>query len=119
MQTLLLHAFFVSLACVCIHTITQEHKLLFPVRQLIDRLTANKFLAWIRKPIYDCLPCMASVYGIGWSLWMELGVSPMVIIILLTCGINAIFDALIYGMRALIEISNAVESMKNGTDFPE
>ena len=62
---------------------------------------------------------MASIYGIGWSLWMELGVSPMVIIILLTCGINAIFDALIYGMRALIEISNAVESMKNGTDFPE
>ena len=119
MQTILLHAFFVSLVCVCIHTITQEHKILFPLRQLIDRLTAYRYIAWIRKPIYDCLPCMASIYGIIWTVYMEANLLPAASLILAVCGINALFEAMIYGFRALIEISNAVEAMKNGTDFPE
>jgi hypothetical protein len=71
-----------------IWTLFQEGNILSPVRVWI----ANKFDKWfgrtsskyIQKPLWDCLPCMASVWGIllSWSFDIRL--------LLALCGLNAI-----------------------------
>lgn len=50
---------YASLKCIAIFVMMKEGELLFKVRQLIDRITPIP----LHKPIYECLTCMASVWG--------------------------------------------------------
>lgn len=79
--------------CIAIQFCVQEGNVAFFLRSKVEY-----FLPWyIRKPLYDCLPCMASVWGsavyfvhgnpLNWN-WL--------FFVLLCCGINCAFDALFY-----------------------
>lgn len=49
----------ISLFCLGLRTITDEGKMLYPLRQL-----AIKYLpSSVHKPLLTCAPCMASVWG--------------------------------------------------------
>lgn len=78
-----------SLACLAVYVAALSEKMaLFRLRQFGDI-----WLPWfIRKPLYDCLTCMASIWGttflviqIGWT-WQLLVLVPAV------AGMNQIMD---------------------------
>lgn len=53
---------------------------------LFDWIFGPKKSRYIQKPIWDCLPCMASVWTILLTLEIDIG------LILLVCGINSIIN---------------------------
>ena len=73
----------ISLICTGIHVCFMEGMILYKLR--IDRYLPE----WVVKPLYDCLPCMASFWSIV-LLW-RVDIKAMLII----CGINAIISSIL------------------------
>lgn len=73
----------ISLICTGIHICFMEGMILYKLR--IDRYLPE----WAVKPLYDCLPCMASFWSIV-LLW-RVDIKAMLII----CGINAIIASIL------------------------
>jgi hypothetical protein len=60
-------ALITSLKIVFVYACYQEGMFLFPLRRLMDKVISYlpaKVYLWIRKPLFYCLTCMSSVYGI-------------------------------------------------------
>lgn len=55
----------------------------------LDQLLSVRISRYIQKPIWDCLPCMASVWTILLACRIDL------LLILTVCGINVIIDQFI------------------------
>lgn len=80
-----------SLACLAIHVLTREGMLLDNVANLL-RDNIKEF--WC-KPLFDCPPCMASVWGLlGWFyLAPNMQLIPYLLVL---CGFNALVSKLYY-----------------------
>lgn len=56
---------------------------------LLDKILGKKWSRYVQKPLWDCLPCMASVWTIvfTWSIDIKL--------ILAVCGMNVLIDVVL------------------------
>jgi hypothetical protein len=60
--------------------------------------------SWVKKPLLTCPPCMSSVYGTLWFLYMETGgVMAWVQFCVMLCGLNYFITQLISKERIIIE----------------
>ena len=75
----------ISLICTAIYVCFLEGMVFHKLR-INDLLKENE---WIVKPIYDCLPCMASIWTclILWNIDIKS--------ILIVCGMNAIIASIL------------------------
>lgn len=87
------HVIIASLFCVGLHAVTGEGMLLeFAVRPFA------KAPHWIRKPIYQCAPCMSSFWGtlyfVGYALTVpefHIGlISMWILFVFCVAGLNAV-----------------------------
>lgn len=53
----------------------------------MDKALGKKVSRYIQKPLWDCLPCMASI----WVIILTWGID--VLLILAVCGLNALIDS--------------------------
>jgi hypothetical protein len=78
-----------SLIITGIHIAFQEGMVLSPVRVFLanklDALAGKRWSTYIQKPLWACMPCMASVWGL-----ILLGVN--IPAILAVCGLNVIIS---------------------------
>jgi hypothetical protein len=85
--------FFVSFQILAVHILFWQGNLLFPVRKyganLLDRFVGVKASRFIQKPLWDCLPCMASIWTIILLQYFDL------FLILAVCGLNVLLDIVI------------------------
>jgi hypothetical protein len=79
----------ISLFCTGLHIAFSQGNALSFIRvwvaNKLDHLLGKKWSLYVQKPIWGCLPCMASVYGLllgGFNL----------LIICAVCGLNVIID---------------------------
>jgi hypothetical protein len=96
---MLLQAIQISLIILAIHALYWEGMLLY-------RFRYDASPSWVRKPLYECLICMSSVWTIVCCLYMnfwghinhfaDLSIIPLM---LMVCGINVILDSVIYYLR--------------------
>ena len=79
-----------SLACTGFHILYMVRMPLFKIRVLCDAYAP----VWVRKPLYDCLPCMTSLYGIPMLIiLMEFPpITDLIIPVLATLGLNGIIS---------------------------
>ena len=106
-----------SLACLGVHCLTREGMLFEKLRNLIHwllwsffywicvninkkrlpffKMNAQKIANYLCKPLFDCPPCMASVWGlIGWFYFVtDLHLIPYLLIL---CGLNALMSKMFY-----------------------
>jgi len=79
-------ALILSLQIIAIFLLFQEGNALSPVRvrvaNWLDSVVSKRTSAIIQKPLWECYPCMASVWTIVLTQRIEPG------LILLVCGIN-------------------------------
>lgn len=67
--------------------------LFYPVRVFVantlDRIVGKKNSKYVQKPLFSCLPCMASAWGIllSWSFDIRL--------LLAVCGLNVIISRIV------------------------
>lgn len=72
-----------------VYTLFQEGNVLSWIRVAVanglDKIN-QRASKYIQKPLWDCLPCMASVWGMlfSWSINVEL--------LLIICGLNVLID---------------------------
>lgn len=88
----LFHAIVINaLVCLGVHVLTREGMLLGSFAEY-TRAVIGEF--WC-KPLFDCPPCMASVWGlIGW-LYLNPAMQ-LIPYLLLLCGVNALINKLYY-----------------------
>jgi hypothetical protein len=80
-----------SLACLGVQCLTREGMLMYKVADYIS----SKVGEFICKPLFDCPPCMASVWGLlGW-FYLEPGLAILPYMLVL-CGVNALISKLYY-----------------------
>ena len=93
MSELLLFCFFVSLFCVGLFTATNgQGMILIPLARYLT-IHVSEF---VRKPIFECLPCMSSIYAIiFWCVLMRANWFMLVPCIFVVCGLNTLFASLI------------------------
>jgi hypothetical protein len=95
-----------SLVCLGVHVATREDMILFPFAQFIKRLSRKvgdyispcsdfNMAYYVCKPLFDCPPCMASVWGLlGWFYLMpSLAIVPYLLVL---CGVNSLISKLYY-----------------------
>jgi hypothetical protein len=89
--------FYASLKCIAISVMMKEGELLFKLRQLLDRIIPISF----RKPIYECLACMASVWGTVFYFTDGITMNYFQFILIL-CGWNYLTGLIIHLIRKLL-----------------
>jgi len=104
-----------SLACLGVHCVTREGMVFENVRTHLHTITwqfihwllkvtnskksyyfhAQEITDYLFKPLFDCPPCMASVWGfLGWFyLTPGLALLPYLLVL---CGVNALVSKLYY-----------------------
>ena len=96
---LLLFALLTSLKCTAIHVACWDGMFFakhVPILPYLRRLPSL-----LSKPLYDCLTCMASLWGIVFGLF-RFGFdihAPWISFILCVCGINAVVEATLAYLR--------------------
>lgn len=85
--------FILSLQITCIYALFQQGNLLGSVRikaaNYLDRIFGKRHSRYIQKPLWDCLPCMASL----WTIILTLGINPF--LMMTVCGINVLINKII------------------------
>ena len=107
-------ALITSLACLGVHAaLTWDGMPLQAISRAFDRIDKwPNAMALIQKPLFNCLPCMGSVYTIlhwiycGYSLHWQL-----LVMILAVVGINSIIALFIRLIEAIEDIHS--EILKN------
>lgn len=113
------NAIICSLICTFLFRAFEEGMLLHPLAKLVHKATAFKCLYWVRNPIYDCLVCMCSAWGItycllvipDYSVWQWAGV------IAITGGLNAIIEAIIFLSRSVIKLTELVSVQIESAEY--
>jgi len=86
----------ISLCIVAIHECTQDGMIFCRVRAyvatMLDRWFGDSRSEWLQMPLWGCLTCMASVWGIVFSLVMGVALVDMPVTVLIVCGINTFFS---------------------------
>jgi hypothetical protein len=80
-----------SLACLGVHILTRDGMLFGTAAEYIRSIVGE----FSSKPLFDCPPCMASVWGLlGWFyLIPNLAIVPYLLVL---CGLNALISKLYY-----------------------
>jgi len=80
-----------SLVCLGVHVLTRDGMLFAPIAEYIRSIVGE----YSAKPLFDCPPCMASVWGLlGWFYLMpSLAIVPYLLVL---CGVNALISKLYY-----------------------
>jgi hypothetical protein len=103
----------ISLICLTIHAaVTWDAMPLNIIIRTTDHWRAKVNNRWftlilnfIEKPLYNCLPCMGSIYSILYALWSEMPLNWVLLeLILVVVGINAI-------LALFIRLIEAVEDL--------
>lgn len=98
---MLLIAFQISLICIAVHALFWEGMILYKLgRSIKILLSAYTFTSKLQKPLFDCLICMSSFWTIisYFILFGNLDLK-LIPLMLVVCGINVIWDSLIYYLR--------------------
>lgn len=86
-------ALYISLQILALHILFRQGNLLFPVRRvtanILDRYIGVRYSRYVQKPLWDCLPCMASVWTIALTLSFDIP------LILAVCGCNTLLELII------------------------
>lgn len=97
---MILHFIITVLVIYGIKASTRQGMILFPVYVLVvralDRLMGER-LDYITKPLFDCTPCMASVYG-SLSYWLyspDPSVMGWLVWVFALCGFNYLINKVI------------------------
>lgn len=93
-----------SLCIIGLNFTTWEGELFFKLKLFLNKALPRL----MRKPLYDCVMCMSSVWGfMGWlylhrhmqvTEWLY-ATNTILPYLLAVCGVNLIFDSLIYFLR--------------------
>lgn len=97
--------FIVSLKIIFMYGSMQEGHILFPFRKLLETIVSKFPVNWqfyLSKPLYDCLFCMSSVWGL---LFIYIPMPLWINIILSVAGLNYLWSALIGFLHAKTEAS--------------
>lgn len=83
----------VSLFCTGLHIIMNfDEMLLVPVANFLSTHLAE----WICKPLFECLPCMASVWSVVlWLVWKGSLSFTVLFVMFVVCGMNGIVSSII------------------------
>jgi len=68
MTEMFLHAIACSMCCITIYAATRQGNILFPIVRFLNRYATSPILEFIKTPIYGCLTCMCSFWGILYYL---------------------------------------------------
>lgn len=79
-----------SLVCLGIHVLTRVDMLLWPLIQHTERWSD-----YIKKPLFDCPPCMASIWGAIGYIYFAPDINAIPYLLAL-CGFNALLSNLYY-----------------------
>lgn len=91
-------AIITSLKILFVYAAMRQGMILFPVRRVIDWIIEPlppKLYLWIRKPLYDCLFCMSSVWGFIFSYNVAAFHWYYLHYLLVIAGINYIIQSLL------------------------
>lgn len=117
MKYLILNAFICSALCIFMWRIFQQGMLLFFIRQVLDSVTRSPIGGFIRKPLYECLTCMTSVWGFTFYYFtfgdQPFDVSHLVKFIAIVGATNAVFDAY-FAFKELFQIIDHIEPSITG-----
>lgn len=104
----------ISLICLAIHAaITWDRMPLNIIIRTTDHWRASVNRGWftstlnfLEKPLYNCLPCMGSVYSILYALWSDMPLNWVLMeLILVVVGLNCIFALLIRLIEAIEDLT--------------
>jgi len=88
-----------ALVIVFFHCSYQEGGILLWLRIEIDKLFYGKYFR-LRKPLYDCLPCMSSIYGtVLYLLQFEFHVKHFILFIFSLAGLLYIINKYLWDMK--------------------
>ena len=95
-----------SLICLGVHVVTRDGMLfafveeaansfLWKIHDMFWPCKPNTWSSYLLKPLFNCPPCMASVWGIaGWFYFApDLHLIPYLLVL---CGLNALISKLYY-----------------------
>jgi hypothetical protein len=92
-------ALILSLQITAIYVCFQEGMLLGWLRiflaNWLDKYLGSKISRYVQKPIWDCLPCMASVWTLLLALRYIREPDIIMALILIVCGINVLIDKIL------------------------
>lgn len=115
------HIAICSLCCLLIFRAFEEGMILYWLRVILHRLTAFKYVCYIRKPIYDCMTCMCSVWGLTyiavnhWLLGWDFTTTESVIFILAVGGLNTFFEAFLFLSRDITRLAEVTSAEYSST----
>jgi hypothetical protein len=95
MNDLLIFCIITSLKITTIHVACWTGYILHGVRNSIAEILYTVKMRWLEKPLYDCLPCMASFWGF-FFWWIDGGNYNLVDVVLITCGINCLIERVVF-----------------------
>jgi hypothetical protein len=92
-------ALHISLCILAVYSCTREGMLLArpkaAIQSFLDRVLGVVWSEWLAKPLFGCLTCMSSVYGVVFCFAFGVPLSEWIITVLTVCGINTVFSALL------------------------
>lgn len=93
---MILLAFTISIITIAIHALFWDGMVLSWMKPALYRLPQ-----FMRKPLFECLICMSSFWTLVIMLiyGMDLFGIRTILVMLMVCGINVIWDSLIYNLR--------------------
>jgi hypothetical protein len=65
------------------------------VQNFLDRRLGNRVSEIVQKPLFGCLACMSSVWGIAGCIALGIPVSEWIFTILQVCGMNVLISRLL------------------------
>lgn len=86
-----------SIICLGIHTTTREGMVFEPIANAM-RCFANGIMdesQYLCKPLFDCMPCMASIWGVAGYFYFEPDIN-IIVYVLALCGVNALISKIYY-----------------------
>lgn len=89
----------ISLITIGIHASTWDGMILQPIREWLDWKLSNKYGKYIKKPLYDCLICMSSVWTVLCFFAIDFNIAELPLLVLIVAGINTILMHLIYWLK--------------------
>ena len=85
-----------SLWCLGIHFLATE-SFLSKIAEWITTYFEEKNLYWVTKPLYNCMPCMASVHGtIGFFIYFHTFTQAIVPYLVVLLGVNVLLSKYYY-----------------------
>lgn len=90
----------ISLITIGIHASTWDGMILEPIRIWLDSKLSNKYGKYIKKPLYECLICMSSVYTIIYSVLTYGCISANTLVLIITvAGLNTLLMHFLYWLK--------------------